>query len=452
MTHICSDNSVRLSLPEDVNFIIDTITKAGYEAFAVGGCIRDMLLNRTPDDYDITTSASCEIVKSLFRRCLDTGIKHGTVTVMLKDKGYEVTTYRVDGIYEDCRHPKDVTFTKDLSEDLRRRDFTINAMAYNEEIGLVDLFEGRKDIENKLIRCVGNPYERFGEDALRMLRAVRFSAQLGYEIDEETKKAVSSLAGNISKISEERIQVELLKMVISDHPEKIRDAYELGLTGIFFPEFDKMMKTPQKHPHHCYSVGEHTIKSMENVSKDKYLRLGMLFHDIGKPKVIKRGEDGYDHFHGHPLESSKTAKEVLKRLKFDNDTISIVADLAFYHDYDVPRTPKGVRKALRKMGSEMFGMILDVKRADILAQSDYKRQEKLGVVKELEELFGDIIKNRDCFSLKDLKITGNDLIILGYPKGPKIGYELNRLLDRVIEDPSLNDKEILLKLSREDMQ
>ena len=452
MTHICSDNSVRLSLPEDVNFIIDTITKAGYEAFAVGGCIRDMLLNRTPDDYDITTSASCETVKSLFKRCLDTGIKHGTVTVMLKEKGYEVTTYRVDGIYEDCRHPKDVTFTNDLSEDLKRRDFTINAMAYNEEIGLVDLFEGRKDIEKKIIRCVGNPYERFNEDALRMLRAVRFSAQLGYEIDEETKKAVSSLAGNISKISEERIQVELLKMVTSDHPEKIRDAYELGLTGVFFPEFDKMMETSQYNPHHCYSVGEHTIKSMENVPKDKYLRLGMLFHDTGKPKVIKRGEDGYDHFHGHPSESEKIAEKVLKRLKFDNETIKTVSDLAFYHDYNVPGTPKGVRRALRIMGPEMFRMILDVKRADILAQSDYKRQEKLDAVKKLEELFNEILKNHECFSLKDLNITGNDLMVLGYPKGPKIGKELNRLLDRVLEDPSLNDKEILLKLSREDMQ
>ena len=283
---------MKIQLPEKVKFIIDTITAAGFEAFAVGGCIRDSILGREPNDWDITTSAKPEQVKALFRRTIDTGIAHGTVTIMLDKEGFEVTTYRIDGEYEDSRHPKEVTFTSNLIEDLKRRDFTINAFAYNETTGLVDAFEGLKDIENGVIRCVGDAKERFTEDALRILRAIRFSAQLGYEIEESTKEGIRLLAGNLRHISAERIQVELTKLLTSPHPDYIRVAYETGVTAVILPELDECMRTEQKHPHHCYSVGEHTLQSLDKVPPVKELRLAMLLHDIGKPSVMEKDEEG----------------------------------------------------------------------------------------------------------------------------------------------------------------
>lgn len=291
--------NVEIQLPEKVKFIIDTIMEAGCEAYAVGGCIRDFILGREAADWDITTSASPLLVKELFRHTIDTGIKHGTVTVMLGKEGFEVTTYRVDGKYEDGRHPESVTFTASLKEDLKRRDFTINAMAYNEQSGLVDEFGGLQDIENKIIRCVGDAGERFTEDALRMMRAVRFSAQLGYEIEEKTSAAISKLAERLRLISAERIAVELTKLAVSPHPEKLRTAWETGITKIILPEFDRCMETEQNNPHHCYSVGEHILKSMQEIRPEKGLRLAMLFHDIGKPETLTEGPEGISHFHGH---------------------------------------------------------------------------------------------------------------------------------------------------------
>lgn len=292
---------MQIRLPQKVEDIIEKIQAAGYEAYAVGGCVRDTVLGREPDDWDITTSAEPEEVKKLFERTIDTGIQHGTVTVMLGREGFEVTTYRIDGKYEDSRHPKDVTFTANLKEDLRRRDFTINAMAYNEKDGLVDLYGGIQDIEKGLIRCVGDAGERFTEDALRMMRAVRFSAQLGYAIEENTKAAVKELAPMIRKISAERIQAELVKLMVSDHPDYIRTAYETGITAQIFPEFDLCMKTEQNNPHHCYSVGEHILHTLAYVDADKVLRLGMLFHDIGKPGTLSVDEEGITHNHGLSL-------------------------------------------------------------------------------------------------------------------------------------------------------
>ena len=249
----------KLRLPEAVTSIIRTLESHGYEAYAVGGCVRDSLLGRAPSDWDITTSALPAQVKRLFRRTVDTGLQHGTVTVLMENEGYEVTTYRVDGVYEDGRHPKEVTFTASLEEDLKRRDFTINAMAYNPGTGIVDLFSGMTDMEHKIIRCVGDPLERFTEDALRIMRAVRFSAQLGFSIQDQTKQALSVLAPNLKLVSAERIRTELVKLLVSPHPDYLRTAYEAGITRIFFPEWDACMETPQNTPHHCYSVGEHIL-------------------------------------------------------------------------------------------------------------------------------------------------------------------------------------------------
>lgn len=441
--------AIKILLPEKVNMIIETIQAAGFEAYAVGGCVRDSILGRIPDDWDITTSAKPHEIKKLFKRTIDTGIQHGTVTVMLDKDGYEVTTYRIDGEYEDSRHPKEVTFTSNLKEDLRRRDFTINAMAYNEKVGLVDIFEGMSDIEKKVIRCVGDAKERFTEDALRMMRAVRFSAQLGYSIDEDTKNAIKELAPTLQKISAERIQVELVKLVLSPNPDYLKIAYETGITAQVFPEFDLCMETKQNNPHHMYSVGEHTLWSMKHIKADRVLRLAMLFHDMGKPGSIAVDEKGIDHFHGHNELSSKITKEVLKRLRFDNDTLNQVERLVFYHDYRPELTEKGVRRFVAKMGKELFPPYLQVQRADTYAQSDYKREEKLKNIDTIEQIFQGIIEREECLSLKDLAVTGKDLIDMGMTPGKEIGENLNYLLEMVIEDPSLNQKEILLnKLSK----
>ena len=441
-------NSFVITLPEKVKFIIDTIMDAGYEAYAVGGCIRDSILGRIPDDWDITTSATPDQVKELFKRTVDTGIQHGTVTVMLDKEGFEVTTYRIDGEYEDSRHPKEVTFTANLVEDLKRRDFTINAMAYNDKAGLVDVFEGIQDIERKMIRCVGCPKERFTEDALRMMRAVRFSAQLGYEIEENTAVAIKELAGNLVNISAERIQVELVKLVTSPHPENLRIAYETGITKVILPEFDVCMETVQNNPHHCYTVGEHTLKSMQSIQPDKVLRLAMLFHDIGKPSTISTDEKGIDHFYGHPDVSEDMARKILRRLKFDNHTIHMVTGLVKYHDRNVEPAPKYVRRAIFKVGEDIFPLLFDIKKADIAGQSDYKREEKTEKLEQVYKAYEEVIEKNQCVSLKTLAVTGRDLITeAGMQSGPELGRVLGKLLNEVIEDPALNCKETLLKLS-----
>ena len=435
---------IKILLPEKVNTIIKTIQTAGFEAYAVGGCVRDSILGRVPDDWDITTSAKPEDIKKLFKKTIDTGIEHGTVTVMLKGEGFEVTTYRIDGEYEDSRHPKEVTFTGNLTEDLKRRDFTINAMAYNDEVGLVDIFEGVLDIERKVIRCVGDAKERFTEDALRMMRAVRFSAQLGYSIDEKTKEAIKELVPSLQKISAERIQVELVKLVVSDNPDYLRIAYETGITAIVLPEFDLCMKTEQKNPHHKYSVGEHTLWSMKYVEKDKVLRLAMLFHDMGKPKAISCDEKGINHFYGHNEISSSIVREVLRRLRFDNDTLHKVEKLVFYHDYRPGLNDKSVRRFVAKIGKDLFPLYILVQKADVNAQSDYKKEEKLSKIDTVNEIFKGIMEREECLCLKDLAVTGKDLIDLGIKPGKEIGEILNSFLEQVLENPELNKKEILL--------
>lgn len=440
---------MQIQLPDKVQKIINTLEEAGYEAYAVGGCVRDSILGRKPDDWDVTTSAKPEEMKCLFPRTVDTGIKHGTVTVLLEGEGFEVTTYRIDGVYEDGRHPTEVNFTSNLKEDLRRRDFTINAMAYNEQCGLVDLYGGLADMENRVIRCVGDARERFDEDALRMLRAVRFSAQLGFRIDGTTGEAVKALAPNLQKISAERIQAELVKLVTSPHPDYLRTAYELGITAQILPEFDLCMKTPQRHKHHCYDVGEHILHSMLGVGPDKVLRLGMLFHDIGKPQTLTVDPDGTTHNKRHPFEGEKITRKVMRRLKFDNDTTDKVTKLVLYHDYDIAPTEAGVRRAINRMGEDIFSMIFTVRRADIAAQSDYMREEKLAKVAYIEKLYQEVLARRDAVTLKDLAISGNDLIAGGMPPGRQIGVTLSALLERVLEDPSLNTREILLKLYKE---
>lgn len=436
---------MRIELPDKVNTIIHTLQSHGYEAYAVGGCVRDSILGRTPEDWDITTSAMPEEVKALFPYTVDTGITHGTVTVLIGREGFEVTTYRVDGKYEDSRHPKEVTFVRNLKDDLLRRDFTINAMAYNEEDGLEDIFGGTQDIRHGIIRCVGDAKARFSEDALRILRGIRFAAQLGFELDGETKEGMRLLAPTLRKISAERIQTELVKILLSPKPDILREAWRLGITREFLPELDLAMETKQETPHHMYTVGEHILHTLQNIRSDRVLRLTMLFHDMGKPAKKTMDEKGIAHFKGHAETSRETAETVLRRLKFDNITIQKVEKLVYYHDYRMPVTEKGVRRALSKIGEELFPLYLEVRRADVLAQSTYQREEKLADIDGVEALYRRIVEAGQCVTLKELAVTGGDLIAAGMEPGKEIGRKLNSLLELVLEKPELNTREELLK-------
>ncbi len=435
---------MQIQLPHKVCYIIETIQAAGYEAYAVGGCIRDCVLLKKPDDWDITTSAEPEVIKELFDKTIDTGIKHGTVTVMLEKEGFEVTTYRIDGEYTDGRHPENVTFVSDLAEDLRRRDFTVNAMAYNEKAGLIDLFGGMEDIHKGVIRCVGDAKERFNEDALRMMRAVRFCAQLGYVMEEKTGDAIKELAPAIKNISVERIQTELVKLLMSDHPDYLRIAYETGLTAYFIPEFDECMQTGQNNPHHDYNVGEHILHSLNHIRSDKVLRLTMLFHDIGKPQTLSTDEDGITHNYGHARVGEEITGRVLKRLKFDNDTIYKVKTLVKYHDRKGKTDAESVKRLMNQMGGELMPLLFCVQYADIMAQSSFKREEKLNRLEEFKAAYKKILERKECYSLKDLAVTGNDLIEMGMKSGREIGETLSKLLDIVLAHPEFNNKDYLL--------
>ncbi len=470
---------MEMILPEDVSYIINKLEDAGYEAYAVGGCVRDTILGRKPLDWDITTSAQPSFIKSCFKKTIDTGIQHGTVTVMIKDTGYEVTTYRIDGEYEDSRHPKSVEFTSSLRLDLERRDFTVNAMAFNNKTGLVDEFGGIQDLKDGIIRCVGDAKSRFGEDALRMLRAVRFSGQLGFDIEKKTLQAISEMAGNLKAVSAERIMTELGKLLVSDNPGKIREAHKTGLTKVFIPEFDKVMEAGQHNPHHIYTVGEHCIRSagimVQFFNSDRpidggiynyiptsvlkkvadftsdidrkhqlMLCLSMLLHDIAKPEVMVIDENGTGHFHGHPQVGEKMASAILKRLSFDNETVSTVKRLVKHHDYRIVPEPRAVRRAVAKIGSDIMHMLFLVQYADILAQNPNTFAQKLGTLDSVTEVYKEVIANKAPLCIKDLAVNGTDLIASGVQKGPEIGRILDKLLDIVLDEPEKNEKALLL--------
>ncbi len=444
---------MQITLPEKVKRILRTLQDGGYEAYAVGGCVRDSCLGRLPEDWDITTSARPNEVKALFRRTVDTGIQHGTVTVLYGNEGFEVTTYRIDGDYEDSRHPKEVTFTTKLTEDLKRRDFTINAMAYSEETGIVDVFGGLADLEDGMIRAVGNAKERFREDALRILRAIRFSAQLGYEIEEETMRAIKELAPLLSQISAERIRTELVKLLLSKHPDRMRIAYETGVTAVILPEFDRMFDTEQHTPYHCFNVGEHTLYALqascvedERIDEEerKLLRLSLLFHDMGKPEEHTVDEQGISHFYRHALRSEELTVRIMRGLKFDNDTLNKTAKLVKYHDYRPKLTMPRVRRAIVEISPELMPVLFSVKKADIAAQSDYKRSEKLAYTAEFEQRYKQVLEDGDCISIRMLAVSGKDLIEAGMQPGRELGEALQKLFLHVLEEPSHNTKEYLL--------
>lgn len=436
---------MKLKVPAGVSIIIEKLNEYGFEAYAVGGCVRDSILGRMPDDWDITTSAKPHEVKDLFGRTVDTGLAHGTVTVLIGSVGYEVTTFRVDGEYEDGRHPKEVAFTACLAEDLKRRDFTINAMAYSVQRGLVDLYGGMEDLQRKVIRCVGDPRERFGEDALRIVRAVRFAAQLGFTVEEMTGEAIKEFAGCLDKISVERIQVEMVKLLVSPRPQMWRMAWELGITKVIMPEFDVMMETQQNTPHHMYSVGEHTLKVMESVRADKVLRLAALLHDVGKPIMRTTDDNGRDHFKRHGEAGEKIAEKIMKRLKFDNDTMNRVLRLVYWHGLRPENKGAAIRRAVHRVGEDLFPLLLELQYADNMGKSLYQRTQKLQVTDDMKRGYERILEERQCVSLKELAISGKDLIAMGIKPGPKMGEILGKALDEVLEAPEHNNLDFLTK-------
>ncbi len=433
-----------VKLSKGTSEILEKLHINGYSAYAVGGCVRDILLGKAPFDFDITTSATPDITKSLFEKTYDTGIAHGTVTVVLENEHIEVTTFRADGKYVNNRKPESVTLVTDISQDLSRRDFTINALCYNSQDGLLDLFGGIDDLKNKIIRAIGDPKERFTEDALRMLRAVRFSAQLGFEIEKTTKEAIKECAHLVKNLSVERIISEIDKIIMSDSPEHIKMLFDLGILKYIMPEMCDCFYQEQNTRWHIYDVGTHTLNVIKNSPKKLYLRYASLMHDWGKPHCHGINESGEDTFRNHAKVSYELAQDFLKRYKFSNENSDKILRLVKFHDREIIPEKKYIKRAINSVGEDIFSDLINLKRADCLSQNLKLTKERLPYLDTLDALYNEIKENNEGFTLKDLAVDGNDLVAFGY-KGKDVGMILNFLLDFVIDNPTENKKEILTK-------
>ena len=430
----------------NANRIIDVLAANGFEAFAVGGCVRDALMGLVPHDWDICTNAKPEQIKSCFaeENTFDSGLKHGTISVVFDKSVYEVTTYRIDGEYDDNRHPRQVTFTDDIKLDLSRRDFTVNAMAYNDSRGLIDPFGGAEDLKKNLLRCVGDPDKRFSEDALRIMRGLRFASTYGFTVEENTALSIKNNAALLHNIASERISVELNRLLCGDGAEDILNRFRDVIAEVI-PEIIPTFDCPQNTPHHKYFVWEHITHSVGLVPKDEILRMVMLLHDLGKPRARTTDETGRDHFKRHPKYSVEMAREILHRLKYSNAFIDDCLILIEKHDLRFNGSIKQVKRVLQQLGEENARRLFSVQRADIMAQSVYLREEKLAAVDLAEAQLEEIISQDQCFSLKNLAVNGRDLINIDITDGKQIGFVLNALLDEVIENDFPNDKKALLE-------
>lgn len=439
-----------MDMPKNVDIAINLLQSAGFEAYAVGGCVRDSLLSKTPNDWDITTSAKPEDMKSVFAdfHCIDTGIKHGTVTVVIDGEPLEITTFRLDGEYEDNRHPKSVTFTSNLGADLGRRDFTVNAMAYSKMTGTVDLFGGQNDLKNKIIRCVGDPDRRFNEDALRILRALRFASALDFEIEEKTAQSLLKNRALLGNISEERIAKELLKLVCGKGAKRILTDFAPVLFEIL-PELQPMYKNSHDNPHHCYDIYEHTLIAVESIDPEPTLRFAMLLHDCGKPAVKKFDENGVAHFYGHQRISAEISAQILARLKVSNKFRDEILFFVSNHDrWELYENTEKMPRYLSKFGLDGVMNLLKVMRADVLAQSPEYRY-RLDQIADAEETAKNLAAQKPCLSLSELQINGRTLMDIGIPQGRKLGAVLAQLLDEVIDGVTKNTQEALTTRARE---
>ena len=439
-----------MDMPKNVDIAINLLQSAGFEAYAVGGCVRDSLLGKTPNDWDITTSAKPEDMKSVFAEfhCIDTGIKHGTVTVVIDGEPLEITTFRLDGEYEDNRHPKSVTFTSNLGADLGRRDFTVNAMAYSKMTGTVDLFGGQNDLKNGIIRCVGDPDRRFNEDALRILRALRFASALDFEIEEKTAQSLLKNRALLGNISEERIAKELLKLVCGKGAKRILTDFAPVLFEIL-PELQPMYKNSHDNPHHCYDIYEHTLIAVESIDPEPTLRFAMLLHDCGKPAVKKFDENGVAHFYGHQRISAEISAQILARLKVSNKFRDEILFFVSNHDrWELYENTEKMPRYLSKFGLDGVLNLLKVMRADVLAQSPEYRY-RLDQIADAEETAKNLAAQKPCLSLSELQINGRTLMDIGIPQGRKLGAVLAQLLDEVIDGVTKNTQEALTTRARE---
>ncbi len=434
-------------IPDYVEVLINTLEKNGFEAFIVGGCVRDLLLSKTPFDYDIATNALPEQMLECLNefKCIPTGLKHGTITVLSSGRSVEITTYRSDGEYLDHRRPQSVNFSADLNMDLARRDFTINAMAYSRKTGIIDPFGGRNDLERQLICCVGNPQKRFDEDALRILRGLRFASTLGFGFEKETFKALLNSKELLREISAERISAELIKLLCGENVKKVlMECSEI--IEVVIPEIKPCIGFLQHSKYHKYDVWEHICTCVEKAKKDPIIRLTMLLHDIGKPDCFFM-ENGEGHFYGHEKTSAEKAQKILKRLKFDTDTLERVVLLIRSHCFNPSDNEKQIKRMLSRLGEEAFFQLLDVARADNSAKNDFC-MDILKTISLCEAKAKEIIEKNECFSLKTLAVNGNDLLQMGF-KGKEIGKKLDFLLQGVIDGRFENKKDSLLTILRD---
>lgn len=437
---------MKFEIPDGARHILQALNGAGHEAYLVGGCVRDLLRRVEPHDWDICTSALPEETKRCFagQRIIETGLKHGTVTVLEEGEPYEITTYRTEGPYSDSRRPDFVRFVPDLNEDLARRDFTMNAIAIDLKENLRDPYGGVDDIKARLIRCVGEPDHRFQEDGLRVMRALRFAAVFGCEIEEQTVQAVHENRAMLDRVAAERINAELCKLLVGQNAGDVLRQYP-DVFCQFWPQLGPLVTLEQHNPWHCWGGWEHTIHAVEAAPADVILRLTMLLHDIGKPACKSTDEKGIDHFYGHPAVSARLADQMLRALKFDNKTRERVVLLVERHDAQLPPRSQVIRRWLNQLGPETFFQLLEVKRADNMGQAPEKVQDRLAELDEIKATAEQILAERQCLTLKDLAVDGRDVIAAGIEPGPEVGRVLEGLLEQVLNGELLNERDILLK-------
>ena len=440
---------MKFKLPDDVTYIIEKLHKAGFDAFVTGGAVRDMMMHKEPHDYDIATSALPEDTRRLFSRTIDTGIKHGTVTVIINGVGYEITTFRTDGIYLDGRHPERVRFVNSVYTDCARRDFTINSMMYGSDGEIIDFFGGCADIKEKLVRCVGESEKRFKEDALRMLRAVRFSAALSFDISPETEKAIKKCSMLIKRVSTERIFEELNKILLSDNPDYIRTLHNLGLLQYIIPQLDVCFYEEQRNKYHIYNVGEHIMQTVKNTPCNLILRWAALLHDVGKPCCSSVDSLGIIHFYGHHRESCRIATDVLYRLHMDKDSIRSISILIENHDVRVEPSLPAVKRMMARTGEKLFEQLMLLQKADNMAKNPEYYPEKEQRINAALDIYKRIVAEGQPYLIAHLAVNGRDLQKIGYKTGRIIGDTLKRLTDEVIIDPQLNNREYLLERAKQ---
>ena len=438
----------KITMPPNVHYLLEILMEAGYEAHAVGGCVRDSFLNKEPHDWDICTDATPEEMCGVFSGYDDivvylTGIKHGTITARVEDQNYEITTYRIDGIYSDNRRPDSVTFVSNITDDLSRRDFTINAMAYSDVNGLVDPWGGYGDLKSGTIQCVGNPDDRFNEDALRILRALRFASTYGFKIEDATSESIHRNKDLLVKIAAERIQSELTKMLRGKGILDVLLKYS-DVMAVIIPELSPCIGFNQNNKYHIYTVYDHIAHAVsEYHGNDIAIKMALLLHDIGKPECYTEDHNG-GHFHGHSVPGARIAEEVMKRLRFDKKTAKEVVELVRYHDTTIEPQIKAVRRWLNKIGYDLFAKLMCVRLADINAHAYTGKESRRKKYEDVYIIAGKIVAEQQCFSLRDLAVNGLDIMSLGVASGPVVGATLNHLLDKVLSGELKNDTESLL--------